>query len=367
MGRRSNRSSRRLASRSSSVGSSRSGTSPTSSHASTPGARVRPAGSSTRDPRPRTARPGVHHVEARTFKDVFPRFRTMTGHQVPRKAGLGLPRAAGRAGGREGDRHHGQARHRGVRGRRVQPALPRLGQRYVDECERITERIGFWIDLDDAYWTMSPALRRDRLVVAEVAARARPAARGRQGHRVLPAMRHRAVRRRGRAWATRQSRTQRVPAVPDHGGATIADLVDASLLVWTTTPWTLPSNPGVAVAPTADYVVIARDGERLIVGARCGRPSSATAGERVRTTRRARRSSAPGTSRPTRTSSDAHRVVAADFVSMDDGTGIVHLAPAFGARDLAVGLRAGLAGAQAGRRRRTLHRPRAGVRARACS
>ena len=129
----------------------------TSSHARSPSARARPAGSSTRARRPRTARPGVHHVEPRTFKDVYPRFKTMTGHLVPRKGGWdchGLPveleveKEIGTTG---------QARHRGVRHRRVQPsAAASRSQRYVGEFERLTERIGYWVDLDEAYWTMAP-------------------------------------------------------------------------------------------------------------------------------------------------------------------------------------------------------------------
>lgn len=68
--------------------------------------------------------PGAHHIEARVFKDVFPRFRTMQGYHVGRKAGLGLPRTAGRARGREGAGLQRQEGHRGVRHRRVQRQVP---------------------------------------------------------------------------------------------------------------------------------------------------------------------------------------------------------------------------------------------------
>ena len=70
--------------------------------------------------------PGIHHVEPRTFKDVYPRYKTMTGHLVRRKGGWDCHGLPGRARGREGDRHDRQARHRGVRRRGVQPALSRV-------------------------------------------------------------------------------------------------------------------------------------------------------------------------------------------------------------------------------------------------
>ena len=70
-------------------------------------------------------------------------------------------------------------------------------RRYVSDWEQLTRRIGFWIDMDDAYWTMD-RVHRVRVVVAEAAPRARSPRRGRQGHRVLPSVRHGALRRRGR-------------------------------------------------------------------------------------------------------------------------------------------------------------------------
>ena len=99
--------------------------------------------------------PGVHHVEPRTFKDVYPRFKTMTGHLVPRKAGWdchGLPveleveKAIGTTGKRDIEAFGVAAFNQRCR---------ESVQRYVGEFARLTERIGYWIDMDDAYWTMS--------------------------------------------------------------------------------------------------------------------------------------------------------------------------------------------------------------------
>ena len=111
--------------------------------------------------------------------------------------------------------------------------------------------------------------------------------------------------------------------------------------------------------------MVERDGERLVVGRGPARGGArrGTASARGRSSA-GPSSSASATSLPYPNVEGAHRVVAGDFVSMDDGTGIVHLAPAFGPEDLAVGRAQGWPVLQAGRRRRTVHRPRARVRAR---
>jgi len=114
------------------------------------------------------------------------------------------------------------------------------------------------------------------------------------------------------------------------------DLVGASLLVWTTTPWTLPSNAGVAVDPSGEYVVAEKGGERLIVA----RPLAATAldeGWTVRTTMPGDALLGARYEPPYPNVDGAHVVVAGAFVQMEDGTGVVHMAPAFGAEDLDVG------------------------------
>ena len=100
-------------------------------------------------------KPGTHHVEARVFKDLFPRYKTMQGFHVAAQGRLGLPRPAGRARGGEGTRLHRQARHRGVRDRRVQRPLPRVVHRHVDAFRQMSERMGYWADYEHAYWTMT--------------------------------------------------------------------------------------------------------------------------------------------------------------------------------------------------------------------
>src|SRR5947199_131572 len=96
-------------------------------------------------------RPGIHHVESRTFKDVYPRFRTMTGHYVPRKAGWdchGLPVEL------EVEKQIGTKTKRDIEAFGIAEFNQLCREsvtRYVGEWERLTERIGFWIDLSDAY------------------------------------------------------------------------------------------------------------------------------------------------------------------------------------------------------------------------
>jgi isoleucyl-tRNA synthetase len=107
-----------------------------------------------RGPAHRERMPGTHHVEARVFKDIFPRYRTMKGLSVRRKGGLGLPRPARRARGRAelGLDSKADIEAYGIEAFNAQCRESVL--RYVGAFEELTDRIGFWIDTDDAYRTM---------------------------------------------------------------------------------------------------------------------------------------------------------------------------------------------------------------------
>ena len=142
--------------------------------------------------------PGTHHVEARVFKDVFPRYRTMKGYHVPRRAGWdchGLPvelaveKELGFTGKPDIEAYGIEAFNAKCR---------ENVQRHVDAFEAMSERMGYWADYEHAYWTMTPRLRRVRLVGTEDDLRQGPAGRGLPGHPLLPALRHGAVRPRGR-------------------------------------------------------------------------------------------------------------------------------------------------------------------------
>ena len=283
--------------------------------------------------------PGVHHVEPRTFKDVYPRFKTMTGHLVPRKGGWdchGLPVEL------EVEKEIGTTGKRDIEAFGIKEFNERCResvQRYVGEFERLTERIGYWVDLDEAYWTMSPEyvesvwwslkslFERGLLQEADKVTAYCP--------RCGTALSDAEVAL-GYESVDDPSVFLRFPIVD----AADERLVGAALVVWTTTPWTLPSNEGVAVDDAANYVEVSLDGERLIVGEALRED---VLGEDGDVTRALSGSDLVGAryAPPYANVEDAHRVVAGTFVSMEDGSGIVHLAPAFGPEDLAVGLEQG--------------------------
>ncbi|MEU1616203.1 isoleucine--tRNA ligase [Streptomyces sp. NPDC008238] len=277
--------------------------------------------------------PGAHHIEARVFKDVFPRFKTMQGHHVTRKAGWdchGLPvelaveKELGFSGKKDIEAY-GVAEFNAKCRESV--------TRHTDAFAELTTRMGYWVDLDDAYRTMDPgyiesvwwSLKQifDKGLLV-------------QDHRVAP-------------WCPRCG-----TGLSDHelaqGYETVVDpsvyvrfpltsgplAGEAALLVWTTTPWTLVSNTAVAAHPDVTYVVATDGTEKLVVaepllGKALGEGweatgQSFTGREMERWTYR----------RPFDLveMEGAHFVVNAEYVTTEDGTGLVHQAPAFGEDDL---------------------------------
>ena len=193
---------------------SSAGASATSSTIDPPPRGLAAASSSTRDRRRPTAAPGSHHVLSRVFKDVFPRYKTMRGHLVAAQGRLGLPRPAGRAGGREGARLRDQGRHRALRRGRVQRQVPRVGAALHRRVER-ADRADRLLDRHRRRLLHAQQrLRRVGLVVAQAGLGEGPAGRGPQGRPVLHPRRHRAVLARGRARLPRRGRPERVRALP---------------------------------------------------------------------------------------------------------------------------------------------------------
>ena len=282
--------------------------------------------------------PGTHHIEARVFKDVFPRFQTMKGLHVTRKAGWdchGLPveiaveKELGFAG-------KGDIEKFGVAA--FNDKCRESVQRHVSAFTDMTDRMGFWVDFDEAYWTMSPEyvesvwwslkeIWKKGLLV--------------QDHRVAPY-----CPRCGTGLSDHELaqgyETVVDPSVYVRFPVTSGELaqLQASLLVWTTTPWTLVSNTAIAVHPEVEYVVVqvsaeeksevlivakalieSIKGEKIILKTVLGKEL-----ERVTYKRPFDYVEIP----------DAHYVVLATYVTTEDGTGLVHQSPAFGADDLAV-------------------------------
>ncbi len=285
-------------------------------------------------------RPGSHHVLARVFKDVYPRYKAMCGYQVPRKAGWdchGLPVEL------EVEKQLGISSKQEIE----EFGIAEFNQRcresvfeYVEEWNRLTERIAFWVDLDHPYVTLEDdyiesvwwSLRRlyddDRLY---------------EGHKVVPY-----CPRCGTALSSHEvalgyedvedpSIYVRFPLV---GGE------DESLLIWTTTPWTLPGNVAVAVAPDVTYARVELEGETVILAEPLVEKVLGEGAKLLDTFAGAelvgRRYEGPVFDLEDGGPANAFEVLAGDFVTTEDGTGLVHIAPAFGEDDYRVAAAAGI-------------------------
>jgi isoleucyl-tRNA synthetase len=298
-------------------------------------------------------RPGVHHVFARTIKDLVCRYQAMLGRQVTRIAGWdthGLPVEI------EVEKEIGISGKADIERLGVAEFNRRCREsvfRYKAEWERLSARIGYWLEYDRAYVTYTPAYiesvwwllkrlhERDLLY---------------EGHKVLPY-----CPRCGTALSSHELalgyETHRSPSIYAlfRLAERAADGRPRHLLVWTTTPWTLPSNVAIAVHPDLRYVELDVDGTLLIVergiaetkvipGATHGRPLGEFrvvheyAGSDLAGLRYEQLMDAVAVD-----AGRAFRVVTGDFVTSQEGTGLVHIAPAFGADDYAVGQREGLA------------------------
>ena len=282
--------------------------------------------------------PGTHHIEARVFKDVFPRFHTMKGKHVIRKAGWdchGLPVeiAVEKELGFNGK---GDIERYGIA--EFNAKCRESVQRHVDAFTQMTERMGFWVDFDQAYWTMSDEyIESVWWSLAEIHKKGLLA----QDHRVAPY-----CPRCGTGLSDHELaqgyETVTDPSVYVRFPITSGDLakLNAQLLVWTTTPWTLVSNTAVAVNPEVDYVVVkTAEGEVFVVAAPLQSALSSVIGEGATVLSTMKGSDLEHTTyqRPFELVDipDSHYVVLANYVTTEDGTGLVHQSPAFGADDLA--------------------------------
>jgi isoleucyl-tRNA synthetase len=287
-------------------------------------------------------RPGIHHVWARLFKDLYPRFHTMRGKYVARKGGWdchGLPVEV------EVEKELGFTAKFEIEDYGIERFNARCRssvQRYVEDWQALTARIGMWIDTAGAYWTLSNEYIES---VWSLFRRIWDAGAIYEGFKVVPYC--------GRCGTALSSHELGQPGayrdVTEPSVYVRFPLVgrDEDLVVWTTTPWTLPSNVGAAVGPSIDYVrVRAPEGGRDLVMARArvadvlgdraeilaDVPVDALVGARYE----------PPFTMLAVEGARAYTVVADDFVTIEDGSGIVHLAPAFGEIDREVGEREGL-------------------------
>ena len=294
--------------------------------------------------------PGVHHVLSRAFKDIFPRFRTMRGYYVERRGGWdchGLPVEIA-VEKQLGITSKEQIEEYGIAefNRKCRESV----FTFLEDWNALTERIGFWLDLDNAYRTLdSDYIESVWWSLKQIA----DAGRLYEGHKVVPY-----CPRCGTALSSHEvalgyqdvedpSVYVRFPVAQDGGPLQAGD----ELLVWTTTPWTLVSNAAVAVDPELVYVraktgrldppvVLAEALVERVLGDLANVqilsrfPGAAIDGVRYEP---------PFTYLPASEWGErGHTVLLADFVSAEDGTGLVHTAIAFGEDDFRLGAQYGL-------------------------
>src|SRR4051812_255037 len=275
-------------------------------------------------------RPGAHHVLSRVFKDVFPRFKTMRGHLVERKAGWdchGLPVEL------EVERQLGIACKEDIEEFGIAEFNERCREsvlRYIDEWNELTERIGFWIDTGDAYFTLDNtyiesvwwSLKQvwEKGLLSE-------------SHKVVPY-----CTRDGTALSSHEValgyRDVVDPSV--YVRFPLKDEPGVSLLAWTTMPWTLVPHAAIAVDPEVTYARARHDDEILILAEAL---VERVLGEGAEVVDRFPGSKLLGLryEPPFPYISDygpkGHTVLPGDFVSIEDGTGVVHTGAAFGEDD----------------------------------
>ncbi len=327
------------------------------------------------------ARPGVHHVLSRAFKDLFPRYKTMRGYRVERKAGWdthGLPVEL------EVERELGLKSKPEIEQFGIEEFNRRCREsvvRYVKEWEALTERIAFWVDLQDAYitydngyiesvWWIVKQLWDNNLLYLDYRSTPHCPRCGTSLSDGEVALGYREDTPDPSVYVK-----FRLTDVGAHHDAPLRGDSPIYLLAWTTTPWTLPGNTALAVQAYAEYSVIEVEGaqtggrppERLVV-ATALLESALPEGYRVLgtlagnelvglqyeplydptawgvpamwfdTAQNGRLVAVDGPSKVER----AYTVIGGEFVSMEDGAGIVHIAPAFGGEDFDIGKQLGL-------------------------
>ncbi|MBA2441927.1 MAG: isoleucine--tRNA ligase [Rubrobacter sp.] len=287
-------------------------------------------------------RPGFHHALSRAFKDIVPRYKTMRGYRVERKGGWdchGLPVEL------EVEKELGLSGKNDVEEYGVEE-FNRLCResvfRYVGDWRRMSDRLGFWLDNDNAYWTLDNSYiesvwwalktlhERDLLY---------------EGYKVTAHCPHD---------QTSLSSAEVAMGYEDIVDPSVyvrfplEDQPETSLLVWTTTPWTLVSNTATAAHPEVEYATVRVNGEELVMARELLDHVVGEGEYEVLETRKGRELEGLRYRRPfdyvplEDTSGNASTVVLGDYVTTAEGTGLVHTAPAFGEDDARTGRRYGL-------------------------
>jgi isoleucyl-tRNA synthetase len=289
--------------------------------------------------------PGSHHVLSRVFKDIYPRFQTMRGYRVERKGGWdchGLPVEIA-VEEQLGIKSKMEIEEYGIE--RFNAQCRASVFTYLEEWNRLTERIGFWLDLEHAYRTLDESyIESVWWALAEIDRRGLLY----EGNKVVPycprcettlSSHEVALGYRDVVDPSVYLKLPVARAHPSTGAQERSAGSQERLLVWTTTPWTLPGNVAVAVSPTAQYALVSADGERyLLAEARVAAVlgEGAEVLERMTGAQLAERYGSYEGPIFAVDEPDGYPILTDDFVTTEDGTGIVHLAPAFGEDDYRV-------------------------------
>jgi isoleucyl-tRNA synthetase len=317
--------------------------------------------------------PGIHHVMARAIKDIFCRYKTQKGFQVKRKAGWdthGLPVELGT------EKELGITKEdigKTITVEEYNEACKRTVMRYTDVWNDLTEKMGYWVDMEDPYitykpkymetvwWLLKQIYNKDLMYKGYTIQPYSPkAGTGLSSHEVNQPGSYRDV--------TDTTIVAQFQTKPESLPSFLQGFGDIHILAWTTTPWTLPSNTALTVGPKIDYVLVKTFNQytflptnvilaKNLVGKQFGKTffESAEAADFENFKARDKKipfqilAEAKGADLvgiryeqlmplvlPYQNAEDAFRVIAGDFVTTEDGTGIVHTAPTFGADDAKV-------------------------------
>ena len=317
--------------------------------------------------------PGIHHVMARAIKDIFCRYKTQKGFQVKRKAGWdthGLPVELGT------EKELGITKEdigKTITVEEYNEACKRTVMRYTDVWNDLTEKMGYWVDMEDPYvtykskymesvwWLLKQIYNKDLMYKGYTIQPYSPkAGTGLSSHEVNQPGSYRDV--------TDTTIVAQFKTKPESLPNFLQGFGDIHVLAWTTTPWTLPSNTALTVGPKIDYVLVKTFNQytflpanvilaKNLVGKQFGKTffesteaadfENFKAGDKkipFQILAEAKGADLVGIRYeqlmplvlPYQNAEDAFRVIAGDFVTTEDGTGIVHTAPTFGADDAKV-------------------------------
>ncbi|MDE6442222.1 MAG: isoleucine--tRNA ligase [Clostridia bacterium] len=292
-------------------------------------------------------KPHIGHILTRVMKDIIPRYKTMKGKHVLRKAGWdthGLPVEL------EVEKSLGLDGKQQIEGYGIEPFIKKCKEsvwKYKSEWEKMSDRVGYWVDMDNPYVTYD-----DKYIESEWWALKQMHEKGLlyKGHKIVPY-----CPRCGTALSSHEV-AQGYKRVKENSAVArfkVKGCENRYILAWTTTPWTLPSNVALCMNPDEPYVEIAVDGtnyilakalvckffeEYTVVAEKSGKEWERLEYEPLfdETKEEIKRIS------PANAVTKAHYVVCDSYVTMGDGTGVVHIAPAFGEDDYKVGKRYGL-------------------------